>query len=202
MGCWVLVGMSAAQAAQAPQVNPSVEGTEKTSADPTPATPAQPPVPTQGAATPAVPAQPNLSIDEMRQAAKNYVTKMGDKFTDVSTKAAQAKNENNISRYNCLNTKATLIGGLLTMGNSVYVEMSTSNDVGLLKGDLQKIEIAWNKVNSTATEAEGCFGNLAFKSGAETVDVTTPADLPKGDPTTNTIPVNVEGRSTSTSLSM
>lgn len=198
------MNMSAAYGVERATTAPNVQPPENDPSSPEmPADnlPPPPSVPEGAGLSQGVP-QPDLSIEEMRRLAKDHVTKMGDKFTDVSTKAAQAKQENNISRYNCLNTKATLIGGLLTMGNSVYVEMSTSGDSGVLKGDLQKIEIASNKVSSIATEAEGCFGNLAFKTGAETVDVTTPVDLPKDDPTTNATPVNIDGRSTSTSLSM
>jgi hypothetical protein len=135
------------------------------------------------------------SLQKMRQALK-----------DVLAKLEEARSSRDVVKLNCVNEKLTQVKGLLRISELADVAMQEAiakkEDSSALH-EYTKVSIATTKVNQLRAEAEQCLGQLAFRTDENlAVDVDVPEDLPKGDLTTPTTPVNVNTRAPAASPTM
>ncbi|HVP67593.1 MAG TPA: hypothetical protein VMT17_10070 [Anaeromyxobacteraceae bacterium] len=104
---------------------------------------------------------------------------------------ADARNENDIVKLNCMNEKLVQIKGLLKVAEQA--------DIGLQEGvarrdpaaesEYEKVRIARSKVNQLGSESQACVGQLAYVVDEKTqVEVETPSGFPGGDPTNSAPP--------------
>lgn len=143
--------------------------------------------------------------EKIRRSAES-LAKMRQALKDVLTKLEEARNSRDVVKLNCVNEKLTQVKGLLRISELADVAMQEAiakkEDSSALH-EYTKVSIAVTKVTQLRAEAEQCLGQLAFRTDENlAIDVEEPTDLPKGDPTAPTAPINVDTRAPAASPTM
>jgi hypothetical protein len=112
--------------------------------------------------------------------------------------AAQARNEKDIVKLDCVNAKVNQAKGLLRISEAAQADLhenTARGDEDAARNAFTKANIASRKVAQLRQEAEQCIGQLAYYTDDKTrVDVEVPAGLPNSDPTYVALPGPVDSR--------
>ena len=112
---------------------------------------------------------------------------MREVLRDVLGKLEEARRAKDVVKLNCVNEKLTQLKGLLRISEQADValqEAVSNRETTASEHEYTKVMIAQQKVTQLRHEADGCIGQLAFRTDENlSVEVKTPKDLPGGDPT-------------------
>ncbi len=115
------------------------------------------------------------------------LTAMREVLREVLGKLEEARRTKDVVKLNCVNEKLTQVKGLLRISEQADValqEAVSKREVIASEHEYTKVMIAQQKVTQLRHEADGCIGQLAFRTDENlSVEVETPRDLPGGDPT-------------------
>ncbi|MBS2022226.1 MAG: hypothetical protein JST92_07430 [Deltaproteobacteria bacterium] len=145
------------------------------------------------------PPEERLSASEREARVKAQLTKMSDLSSQVERLAAQARQERDIVKLNCVSEELGQGRGLVRVSETAASDMKDANarrDDDASQHAFNKATIAASKVSQLRQDAEQCIGQLAYYNDEKTVvEVETPKDLPTNDPTWVPLPTGVTSRS-------
>ncbi len=133
-----------------------------------------------------------LPDSEKLNRSATMVTEMKETLGHVVKLLAEAREEKDVIKLNCINEKLTSIKGLIRIADQA--EMSLQEAVGRAEKDsstheYHKIVISHQKVKILRSEAEQCIGELAFAVGKTSVEVEVDKEqVPGDDPTEVELP--------------
>ncbi len=129
--------------------------------------------------------QRSLTDRQMEKVGERDIVAMRGVLGAVDKLAAEARNEKDVIRLQCVNERKTQISGLLKVAELSIEDMRAAikdREEEAVEHEFDKIGLAKSKVLSFKIEAQQCIGSLAFYDSNKTkVEVTVPADLPQED---------------------
>lgn len=134
----------------------------------------------------------SLPDAEKLKRASIMVNEMKQTLGHVVKLLAEAREEKDVIKLNCINEKLTSIKGLIRIAEQA--EMALQEAVGRAEKDssmheYHKISISHQKIKVLRAEAEQCIGELAFAVGKTSVEVEVDKDqVPEHDPTDIELP--------------
>ena len=126
-----------------------------------------------------------LSGSEQIAKAEDYLSDMKGRLRRGFELLEQARADKDIVKLNCVNEKLASIKGLLKISESAWVALQEAvarRDKETGDHEFTKIDIAHQKVESLAIEAEGCAGESLHYAGDTRVEVIAEG-IPDDDPT-------------------
>jgi len=134
----------------------------------------------------------NVPDAEKLSRASSMVNEMKKALGQVAKLLAEAREEKDVIKVNCVNEKLTSIKGLIRIAEQA--EMNLQEAVSKAEKDsalheFHKILISHQKIKVLRAEAEQCIGELAFAVGKTSVEVEVDKDqVPEQDPTDIKLP--------------
>ena len=123
---------------------------------------------------------------------------MREQAGQVDKLVAQARDEKDIVKLNCVNEKLNQVHGLLRVSEQSADELhqaAAQHEDDAADHAWAKVSIAGRRIQQLRQDAEQCIGQLAFYNDDKTVvTVEVPAGLPSNDPTLVPVPGGVESR--------
>lgn len=134
----------------------------------------------------------NIPDPQKLSRASSMISEMKQALGHVVKLLAEAREEKDVIKVNCINEKLTSIKGLIRIAEQA--EMNLQESVSKAEKDtsaheFHKIAISHQKIKILRAEAEQCIGELAFAVGKTSVEVEVDKDqVPDQDPTDIKLP--------------
>ena len=110
----------------------------------------------------------DMSASQAKAAAKQAVVEMKGMLQEVLDMLAEANEQKDVNRINCLNPKITSIKGLVRIGEQAVTDLMEAvakNDEDNIEHNSVKVDIARQKVKTLHAEASTCSGESGKYSG-------------------------------------
>ena len=133
-----------------------------------------------------------LTPRQMVDRAERYIDAMRQRLKEVLKILANARQEKDVVKLNCVNEKVTQVKGLVRVSEQSSINLQedvAKQEIDDARHEYLKIAIAREKVQQLRAEAEQCIGQLAFVVDQNTVvKVTVPENLPQEQPQVPEVP--------------
>jgi len=133
-----------------------------------------------------------LTPRQMVDRSERYIDEMRKLLKEVLKILANARQEKDVVKLNCVNEKVTQVKGLLRVSEQSSINLQedvAKQEIDDARHEYLKVAIAREKVQQLRAYAEQCIGQLAFVVDENTVvKVEVPENLPQEQPQVPSIP--------------
>jgi hypothetical protein len=139
----------------------------------------------------AAPGLPMPSPAESLTLSKDMLTKMRDRLTRVKKLLAEARQQKDIIKINCVTDKMVQIQGHISVAEKSTEglgEAVTRQDTAESEHQFSRVSIVHEKVLGLAAEAENCVGEDMNFVGEQRSELTIDPSIPPEDPTETRVP--------------
>ena len=126
----------------------------------------------------------DVSDAEKATRARSAVARMSEILSKVLKYLADARDERDVIKLNCINEKLSSIKGLLKISEQASVLLQESivkGDGDVAQHEFEKISLALSKCEQLYSDSESCVGELAVYAGETRVEMVTEG-VSKEDP--------------------
>jgi hypothetical protein len=129
-----------------------------------------------------------IPLAQKLQRSTDALSVMRESYKIVVQLQTDAQAAKDVVQLECVQFKLTQIKGYLGTAEGADLELQTAasaKNEDNANNEYTKIDVASTRIAQLRADAEACIGQKAGQqaSGTASVDMTVPADLPKGDPT-------------------
>ena len=131
-----------------------------------------------------------LSGQDKLNEAERYLAAMSEILKRGFETLAEAREEKDLVRMNCVNEKLGSQKGLLKISEQAHIQLQDAvarGDKASANHEFTKIAIAYQKMRGLGVEVEGCAGEALRYAGDTKLEVVVDGDIEEEDPTADPV---------------